>query len=131
MWQEFKEFALKGNVIELAIAVVLGGAFGKIVTSLVNDVVMPAIGALMGGVSFTQLAFVIKEATATSEAVTLTYGNFIQSAVDFFLIAVALFFAVKAINSLKRTNDEPIEESAAEPTEEVTLLREIRDALNK
>lgn len=132
MFSEFKEFALKGNVIDLAIAVIIGGSFGKIVTSLVNDIIMPSIGVIIGGVKFTNLAFVLKQGTATSEAVMLNYGNFIQAGVDFFIIAFSLFLAVHFASKLQRKKVEIAEESVVEIVPEDTLLlREIRDALRK
>lgn len=131
MFSEFKEFALKGNVIDLAIAVIIGGAFGKIITSLVNDIIMPAVGVIIGGVKFTSLAFTLKQGTATSEAVMLNYGNFIQAGVDFFIIAFTLFLAIHFASKLQR-KEAVVEEVVAETvTEDVLLLREIRDALRK
>lgn len=130
MFSEFKEFALKGNIIDLALAVIIGGAFGKIVTSLVNDIIMPAVGVIVGGVKFTNLALTLKQSTATSEAVTLNYGNFIQASVDFFIIAFALFLAVHFANKLQRKKVEIAEEVVGETVQEdILLLREIRDAL--
>jgi large conductance mechanosensitive channel len=128
---EFKEFAVRGNVVDLAVAVVIGGAFGKIVTSLVNDIVMPVIGKLAGGVNFNDLAVVLTPAqlnpdgTESVAAVLLRYGAFLQSIIDFLLVAFAIFLAVKAINRLRRA-PEPV---PAAPPEEVVLLREIRDSL--
>ena len=131
---EFKEFAMRGNVIDLAVGVVIGGAFGKIVTSLVNDIVMPVIGKVVGGVNFTELAVVLtpaqmgpdgKEAAA---AVLLRYGAFIQSIIDFALIAFAIFIAIRVINRLQRKQEEAPAAPAA-PAEDIVLLREIRDSL--
>lgn len=128
---EFKEFALRGNVIDLAVAVVIGGAFGKIVTSLVNDIVMPVIGKLLGGVNFAELAVVLSPAQIGADgkeiaaAVLLRYGAFIQSIIDFALIALAVFMAIKVINHLQRRR----EEAPAAPAAEIVLLTEIRDAL--
>lgn len=130
---EFKEFAMRGNVIDLAVGVVIGGAFGKIVSSLVNDVVMPLIGKILGGVNFSDLAVVLtpaqigadgKEAAA---AVLLRYGAFIQSIIDFALIALAVFMAIKVINRLQRKKEEA--PAPAAPAEDIVLLTEIRDAL--
>ena len=126
--KEFREFAVKGNVVDLAVGVIIGGAFGKIVSSLVSDVVMPPIGLLIGGVDFKDLAVVLKEAQNGAEAVTLKYGAFLQNVFDFLIIAMAVFAMVKVINKLKKA---PVEEPAApaEPTAEEKLLTEIRDLL--
>jgi large conductance mechanosensitive channel len=123
--KEFKEFAVKGNAVDMAVGIIIGAAFGKIIASLVADVVMPPIGVLVGGVNFTKLAITLKEAVGDVPAVTLNYGNFIQSVVDFTIIAFAIFMAVKLINKLKK------QEAAApaEPTKEELLLTEIRDLL--
>lgn len=133
MLKEFKEFAIKGNVIDLAVAVIIGVAFGKIVSSLVSDVVMPPIGVLMGGVDFSDLAIIIKESVGETPAVKIAYGAFIQTVVDFMIIAFVIFMAVKGINTLKK-QDEVAVAAPAEPEEpkisaEVQLLTEIRDAL--
>ncbi len=129
MMKEFKEFAMKGNVMDLAVGVVIGGAFGKIVSSLVADVIMPPIGLLLGGVTFTDLKIVLKEAVAENAAVTLNIGNFLQSVLDFAIIAFAIFMVIKLMNRMKR--EEKKEEAPKEPTEEVKLLTEIRDSLKK
>lgn len=132
---EFKEFALRGNVVDLAVGVVIGGAFGKIVGSLVNDVIMPALGYLIGGVNFSDLAFELKAASVDAAgtevaAVLIKYGAFIQTIVDFTIIAFAIFVAIKAMNALKRRNEAPPAPTAPpEPSAEVKLLTEIRDAL--
>lgn len=134
---EFKEFALKGNVVDLAVGVIIGGAFGKIVDSLVKDVVMPAIGLLLGGVDFKNLFVTLGSGTfatlAEAEkagAAVLKYGVFLQTVVDFLIIAWVVFIAIKAINKLKR--EEPAAAPApAAPPEDIVLLREIRDALKK
>jgi large conductance mechanosensitive channel len=130
MLKEFKEFAMRSNVIDLAVGVVIGAAFGKIVSSVVADVIMPPIGLLLGGVDFSDLKLVMKEAVGETPAVTLNYGSFIQTCVDFLIIAFAIFLLVKLINSLKR------EEAAAPPpppppapSAEEALLTEIRDLL--
>ncbi len=135
--QEFKEFAMRGNVVDLAVGVVIGGAFGKIVTSLVQDVIMPPLGALMGGVDFKQLFINLSSqsfatlAEAEKAGVPLIkYGAFIQSIVDFTIIALAIFVAVKAINKLKRQEEAAPAEPPPTP-EDIVLLREIRDALKK
>jgi large conductance mechanosensitive channel len=126
--KEFKEFAVKGNAVDMAVGIIIGAAFGKIISSLVADVIMPPIGILVGGVDFTKLAITLKEAAGNAPAVTLNYGNFIQSVVDFTIIAFAIFMVVKLINKLKK------QEAAApavppEPSKEALLLAEIRDLL--
>jgi len=121
MMKEFREFAVKGNVVDLAVAVIIGGAFGKIVTSLVGDVVMPLVGVLLGGVNFSGLAVKVGSAS-------LQYGKFLQSCVDFLIIAWVIFLAVKLINRLKRAEPAAEEAPAAPPRQEV-LLEEIRDLL--
>ena len=127
MWKEFKKFAMKGNVVDLAIAVVIGGAFGKVVTSLVNDIIMPPIGVLTGGVDFSKLVIVLKKATETTETVTLNYGNFINIILNFLIISFSIFFIIRQINKFKKREDD----KPKEPSEEVKLLREIRDSLKK
>lgn len=126
--QEFKEFAVKGNVIDMTVGIVIGAAFGKIVSSFVGDVIMPPIGVLVGGVDFTNLAIVLKEATADKPAVLLNYGKFIQTVIDFTIIAFAIFIAIKGINSLKRKK-EAAPEAPPVLTKEEMLLTEIRDLL--
>ncbi len=128
MLQEFKEFAVKGNAVDMAVGIIVGAAFGKIISSLVADVVMPPIGVLIGGVDFTKLAFTLKEAAGDAPAVTLNYGNFIQALVDFTIIAFVIFMAVKLINSLKK-KEAPAPTAAPEPSKEELLLTEIRDLL--
>ena len=110
--QEFKEFALKGNVIDMAVGIIIGAAFGKIVTSLVNDIIMPCIGILIGGVNFTELRIVLKHATETSAAVTINYGNFIQITIDFLLIALSIFFVIKIVAKMSNMRNKKEEESA-------------------
>lgn len=140
--KEFKDFALKGNVMDMAIGVVIGGAFGKIVTSLVNDVIMPCVGALLGNVNFTELSWTIKQAVMEGEevvkpAVTLNYGNFIQVIVDFLIVALCIFFVVKAINKASELAKKKEEPAPAEPEapapkpDDVVLLEEIRDLLKE
>lgn len=131
--KEFKEFAMRGNVIDMAVGIVIGGAFGKIVSSLVSDVVMPAVGVLVGGVNFTDLKIMLKAAVieggeTITPAVTLNYGTFIQEIFDFLVIAFAIFVMIKAINSLKRKKEEPAPAPAAPPAD-IVLLEEIRDLL--
>jgi len=122
--EEFKKFAVKGNVVDLAVAVVIGGAFGKIVSSFVDDIIMPLLGALVGGVDFSGLQLVLHQ-----EAV-LKYGNFLQTVFNFLIIAWSIFMAIKIINKLKK--EKPVEETKpSEPSEEVKLLAEIRDLLKK
>jgi len=136
--KEFKEFAMRGNVIDMAVGVVIGGAFGKIVSSLVADVIMPPIGLLIGGVSFTDLAITLSPAEiidgVEKAAVTLNYGNFLQTAFDFIIIAFAIFLFIKGINklsSLKKKEEEVVVDTPAEPSKEEVLLAEIRDLLKE
>jgi large conductance mechanosensitive channel len=131
--KEFKEFAVKGNVIDLAVGVVIGAAFGKIVSSLVADVIMPPIGVLIGGVNFSNLKLTLREAIADKPAVTLNYGVFLQTIFDFLLIAWAIFLFIKVINTLKRQPPPPPPPPAVPPppSREVELLTEIRDSLKK
>ena len=131
--QDFKAFALKGNVVDMAVGVIIGGAFGKIVTSLVNDILMPLIGMATGGIDFTELKYVIKEAEGEAEAVVLPYGQFIQNVVDFLIIAFCIFLMVKGIAALNRKKEEEAAAPAPapEPSAEEKLLTEIRDLLKK
>lgn len=131
--QEFKKFALKGNVVDLAVAVIIGGAFGKIVTSLVNDVIMPPIGLALGGVNFKELMVVLKEPSVTADgvevaAVAIRYGAFINTVVDFLIIAFVIFLAIKAMNSLQKKEEAKPTPPPA-PSKEEVLLTEIRDIL--
>jgi large conductance mechanosensitive channel len=130
MLKEFKAFAMKGNVIDLAVAVVIGGAFGKIVTSVVNDIIMPPIGLLLGGTDFSELKIVMKQATEEAEAVSINYGSFINNVIEFLIIAFSVFMVIKAINSMKRKKAE-VPAPPPEPSKEVVLLAEIRDLLAK
>ena len=130
MIQEFKAFAIKGNVVDMAVGVIIGVAFGKIVSSLVTDVVMPPIGVLLGGVDFSKLSVTLQEATITAPAVVISYGKFIQTVVDFTIIAAVIFMVIKGINTLKRRAEEAEAAPAAPPAQEV-LLAEIRDLLKK
>jgi len=127
MMKEFKEFAVKGNVVDMAVGIIIGAAFGKIVSSFVGDVIMPPIGVLLGGVDFSKLVFTVKEAAGAIPAVVIGYGKFIQTLIDFTIIAFAIFIAIKAINSLKRKE----EEAPAEPPVQEKLLVEIRDLLKE
>lgn len=147
--EDFKAFALKGNVVDMAVGVIIGGAFGKIVSSLVNDVIMPPIGVLTGGVDFKDLKVILKEAApavldeagnevaAATEAVTLNYGMFIQNVIDFLIIALAIFFMIKGITRLTELSKKKEAEKAAEPapepapSKEEVLLAEIRDLLKE
>ena len=128
MLKEFKEFALKGNVIDLAVAVIIGGAFGKIVSSLVNDILMPAIGALLGGISFTDLKYIITPASGDVAEVAILYGSFIQSIIDFLIIAFSIFLFIKFLTSRKKKDAEAPTVPPV-PAPEVVLLEEIRDLL--
>ena len=127
--QEFKEFAMKGNVVDLAVGVIIGGAFGKIVSSFVGDVVMPLIGLLVGGVDFTKLGIVLKEAVdEKTPAVMLNYGSFVQTIFDFTIVAFAIFMAIKMMNKMKKA-EVATPEAPPVPTKEELLLTEIRDIL--
>lgn len=130
MFKQFKEFAMRGNVVDLAVGIIIGAAFGKIVSSFVNDVLMPPIGLAIGGVDFTSLKITLKEAVGETAAVTLNYGNFIQTVVDFLIIAFAVFMVVKGMNSLKK-KEEAKPAAPAAPPADVQLLTEIRDLLKK
>ncbi|MEH7459850.1 large conductance mechanosensitive channel protein MscL [Bacillus pseudomycoides] len=124
MWNEFKKFALKGNVLDLAVGVVIGGAFGKIVSSLVGDVIMPLVGLLLGGVNFTGLSFTFGKAV-------VKYGVFIQTVVDFLIIAFSIFLFIKLFNKLAFKKEEEKKEEVPKPTKEEILLGEIRDLLKQ
>ena len=112
MIKEFKEFAMRGNVVDMAVGIIIGGAFGKIVSSLVNDVIMPPVGMLLGKVDFTQLAITLSEKTAEAEAVTINYGVFLNTVLDFVIVAFCIFMVIKGMNRMKREEEKP----AAEPT---------------
>ncbi len=140
--KEFKEFAVKGNVVDLAVAVIIGGAFGKIVSSLVADIVMPPLGILMGGVNFSDIKIVLKEAlmagdTVIRPAITLNIGIFLQNVLDFLIIALTVFVAIKILGRVKKKldatlrNEKAIEEKAAPLTKDQEILLEIRDLLKK
>jgi len=128
MMSEFKKFAMRGNVVDMAVGIIIGGAFGKIVSSFVNDVLMPPIGVAIGGVDFSSLAFTLKEAAGDAAAVTINYGSFIQTVIDFLIIAFAIFMAIKAMNSMQKKEEEAPSEPP-KPSAEVQLLTEIRDSL--
>jgi large conductance mechanosensitive channel len=130
MLQEFKKFAMRGNVMDMAIGIVIGAAFGKIVSSLVTDVIMPPIGLLLSGVNFADLAWEIQKGAEGTEPVLLKYGAFLNTVIDFVIIAFAIFMVVKAMNSLKKKEEEkPVAPPA--PSKEEILLAEIRDELRK
>ena len=131
MVSEFKDFAMKGNVVDMAVGIIIGAAFGKIVSSFVNDILMPPLGLAMGGVNFTDLAVVLKEAVGEVEAVTINYGAFIQTIIDFLIIAFAIFIGIKAMNSMQKAREEEEEAAPPEPSAEEKLLTEIRDLLQK
>ena len=139
-FKEFKEFAMKGNVMDMAIGVIIGGAFGKIVTSLVNDILMPLVGALIGNVNFTTLSATLRApkineaGDVVAEAVTLNYGNFIQVTIDFLIVALCIFCVIKLINkatNLVKKQEEEAPAPAPEPSAEEKLLTEIRDLLKE
>lgn len=130
--EEFKAFAIKGNAVDLAVGVIIGAAFGKIVTSLVNDMIMPPISVVTGGVDFHKYAWVLKQGSDATTTITLNYGAFLQNIFDFVVVAMSIFVAVKYMNKLQRKEEEkPEKEKVVTPSEEVLLLREIRDTLNK
>lgn len=128
--KEFKEFAVKGNVVDMAVGIIIGAAFGKIVTSFVNDIIMPTVGIMTGGVDFSERVVILKEAVGDMPAVTLNYGNLVQVSLHFLIVAFAVFMLVKGINRLKR-KEEKKEEAAPPPapSKEEVLLTEIRDLL--
>lgn len=126
MFNEFKEFAVKGNVIDMAVGIVIGAAFGKIVTSFVNDIIMPGVGLLIGGVNFDELTITLKQATDTTEAITINYGSFLNTVINFVIIAFAIFIVVKQINRFKKK-----EKKEEKPKADIVLLQEIRDELRK
>lgn len=128
--QEFKTFAIKGNVVDMAVGIIIGAAFGKIVTSVVADVIMPPIGLMMGGVDFSDLAIVLKDAVGETPAVTIAYGKFIQTVLDFTIVAFAVFMLIRGINKLKK-KEETAPSAPPAPTAEQVLLTEIRDLLKK
>ena len=130
MMTEFRDFAMRGNVVDMAVGIVIGGAFGKIVSSFVSDVLMPPIGMAMGGVDFSDLAITLQQASGDVAAVTLNYGSFIQTVVDFIIIAFAIFMVIKAMNNMKKKEEEA-PAAPPKPSAEETLLTEIRDLLSK
>ena len=128
--QEFKNFAIKGNAIDLAVGVVIGAAFGKIVSSLVSDIIMPPIGVLTGGVDFSSLAITLKTATEDAAAVTLNYGAFINNIIDFVIIAFSIFLVIRQVNKFNKKEEKKQKEKPKTP-EDTIILREIRDSLAK
>ncbi|MCM8760487.1 MAG: large-conductance mechanosensitive channel protein MscL [Candidatus Omnitrophica bacterium] len=126
--KEFKEFAIKGNMIDMAVGIIIGAAFGKVVSSLVSDVIMPPIGAILAGVDFTNLAIILRQPAGSKPAVLLHYGKFIQAMVDFLIIAFAIFLLVKGVNKLRRAQEKP-SSPPPPPSKEEALLAEIRDIL--
>jgi len=130
MMSEFRDFAMRGNVVDMAVGIVIGGAFGKIVTSFVNDVLMPPIGMALGGVDFSDLAMTLQAASGDVAAVTMNYGSFIQTVIDFIIIAFAIFMVIKAMNKMKK-KEEAAPAAPPKPSAEETLLTEIRDLLQK
>lgn len=128
--KEFRTFALKGNVVDMAVGIIIGAAFGKIVSSFVGDVLMPPLGVLLGGVDFSSLSYTVREAAEGVEAVTLKYGMFINTVIDFLIVAFAIFMAIKAMNSLKK-KEEVKPSEPPKPTVDQDLLTEIRDLLKK
>lgn len=129
-FKEFKEFAMKGNVIDLAVAVIIGGAFGKIVTSLVADVIMPLVGLLLGKINIAELALTVSS-KAGAEPVVIKYGLFLQNVIDFLIIAFCIFVAVRVLSKLKRKKPEEVVEAVEEDTKDQKLLMEIRDLLKE
>ena len=130
MMSEFKDFAMRGNVVDMAVGIVIGGAFGKIVSSFVADVIMPPIGLIIGGVDFSNLAITIQEAVGDTAAVTVNYGVFIQTVLDFLIVAFAIFMVIKGMNSLKKKEEEA-PAAPPEPPKEEILLTEIRVLLKQ
>ncbi|MCX4189597.1 large-conductance mechanosensitive channel protein MscL [Methylophaga sp. OBS3] len=126
--QEFKKFALRGNVMDMAVGIIIGAAFGKIVSSLVSDILMPPLGLLLGGADFKDLAVVLQEAVGETPAVVIAYGSFIQTIIDFIIIAMAIFVAIKVMNSMK-AKEEAAPAAPPAPSKEEVLLTEIRDLL--
>jgi large conductance mechanosensitive channel len=135
--KELKEFLLRGNVIDMAVGIVIGGAFGKIVTSFVNDILMPPISSIMGSTNFTDMKIVLRDAVQgingapAKPAITLNYGNFVQTVIDFLIIGVAVFFAIKAMNDLSHNKAQEEAPAPPAPTKEEQLLSEIRDLLKE
>lgn len=132
MWQEFKKFAMKGNVLDLAIGVIIGGAFGKIVTSLVNDIIMPLFGVITGGINLSAAKWIIREATEDIPELSMNYGQFLQNVVDFLIISFSIFIVIRLFTKLKKKEEvKPEPPKEPEPTKEEFLLTEIRDLLKE
>ncbi|HBG00488.1 MAG TPA: large conductance mechanosensitive channel protein MscL [Firmicutes bacterium] len=131
MFEEFKKFALRGNVMDMAVGVIIGGAFGKIVSSVVNDLIMPLLGLILGRIDLTSLKFVMRQATDTTAELSLTYGVFLQNVLDFLIIAFSIFMVIRLINRFKKKEEEapPAPPAPPEPSNEEKLLAEIRDLL--
>jgi large conductance mechanosensitive channel len=127
MLKEFKEFAMRGNVVDLAVGIIIGAAFGTIITSLVNDIIMPPVGLLLGGMDFKNLMVMLKPATDTAAVVAIRYGNFINTLINFVIVAFAIFLLIKGVNRMKKKE----EAKPAEPNKQEVLLAEIRDLLKK
>ena len=128
---EFKQFAVKGNVVDMAVGIIVGAAFGKIVASFVGDILMPPLGLALGGVNFTDLALVLKEANGDAPAVAIAWGKFVQTVIDFIIVAMAVFVGVKAMNSLKKKEQAAPPAAPPAPSKQEVLLTEIRDLLKK
>lgn len=129
--KEFREFAMKGNVVDMAVGIIIGAAFGKIVSSLVADVIMPPLGLIIGGVDFKQFSLVLREAEGSVPAVVMNYGMFIQTVFDFVIVAFAIFMAIKVMNKVRREKEEATPAEPAAPSTEEVLLSEIRDLLKE
>ncbi len=132
MWQEFKDFVQRGNVVDMAVGIIIGAAFGKVVSSFVKDILMPPIGLLLGGMDFSNLAITLKAASGDTPAVMLRYGAFIQTIIDFLIVAFAIFLMIKGLSVLKRekaVQEETHSEAPPPPAPEIVLLEEIRDLL--
>ena len=125
MLKEFKKFAMRGNVVDMAVGIIIGAACGKIVSSFVADIIMPPIGVVLGGMDFSNLMITLKNTTSTTEAITINYGNFLNTVIDFVIIAFAIFIVIKQLNRLKKKEEKKVKKTP----EEVLLLREIRDSL--
>ncbi len=130
MLEEFKKFAMRGNVVDMAVGIIIGAAFGRIVSSLVADVIMPPIGLLMGGADFSSLMITLKDASEGTEAVAIKYGVFINAVLDFLIVAIAIFAIIKLMNTMQRKKEEA-PPPPAPPSEEIVLLTQIRDALKR
>ncbi|MEN4771191.1 large-conductance mechanosensitive channel protein MscL [Duffyella gerundensis] len=129
LFKEFRDFAMRGNVVDLAVGVIIGAAFGKIVSSLVSNIIMPPLGLLIGGVDFKQFSWILKPADGSTPAVVMEYGMFLQSVFDFVIVAFAIFIAIKLMNKLHKKKE--VEKPAPKPTAEENLLTEIRDLLKQ